>query len=105
MAQRSLIMRYHSKGGKGAGGHSSPALVWSQFDEQWWWRVGAKNAPDDVGTRLPFRWPRGETGKTLVFSISSRPVDTVHFPGGQRTPGPEVLKFGTVVDPARRWSQ
>lgn len=105
MAQRSLIMRYHSKGGKGAGGHSSPALVWSQFDEQWWWRVGAKNAPDDVGTRLPFRWPRGETGKTLVFSISSRPVDTVHFPGGQRTPGPEVPKFGTVVDPARRWSQ
>lgn len=34
-----------------------------------------------------------------MFSISSCPVDTVHFPSEQRTPGPGVPQSGTVVVP------
>jgi len=29
----------------------------------------AERASDKWGARLPFRWPRGETGKILVFTI------------------------------------
>ncbi len=29
-----------------------------------------EGGPDGLGARLPFRWPREETGKIPVFSIA-----------------------------------
>jgi hypothetical protein len=34
-----------------------------------------RRSADGEGARLPFRWPRRETGKTFAFSMPSRPAN------------------------------
>jgi len=46
--------------------------------------------PDGTGARLPLRWPGGETGKTRLFTMPPRPVDTARFHG---TNPPDANRF------------
>lgn len=38
-------------------------------------REKPKQSADGIRARLPVRWPKWETGKTILFSLPSRPAD------------------------------